>query len=88
MTFKPDLSKGLEVFVDSDFARNWDKSESKDHDTARSCYGYIIKYHNCPLVWNHNWLEKSPYHPPRLNTQVYLFLPTPICNTEGEITTY
>jgi Reverse transcriptase (RNA-dependent DNA polymerase) len=36
MTFKPDLSKGLEEFVDSDFAGNWDKSESKDRDTARS----------------------------------------------------
>jgi len=50
--FKPDKSKGLEVFVDADFAGNWDKLEAPfDRDTARSRHGYIIRYAGCPILW-------------------------------------
>jgi len=43
-TFTPDGNKGLEVFVDADFAGNWDKEEAPyDRDTARSRHGYIIR---------------------------------------------
>ena len=52
MTYKPDITKGIEVFVDSDFAGNWDKDEAAhDRDTARSRHGYIIKYAGCPITW-------------------------------------
>ena len=52
MIYKPDASKGLEVYVDADFAGNWNKNKAAtDRDTARSRHGYIIKYNNCPLVW-------------------------------------
>ena len=52
MIFSPDLDKGLEVFVDADFAGNWNKDEaSSDRDTARSRHGYIIRYAGCPIVW-------------------------------------
>ena len=50
--FYPDKSLGLEVFIDADFAGNWDKMEAPfDHDMARSRYGYIIRYAGCPIVW-------------------------------------
>ena len=48
---KPDRSKGIEIFVDADFAGNWNKSEADDIDTARSRHGYVIKYMGCPVVW-------------------------------------
>jgi hypothetical protein len=52
MTFKPDTSSGLEVFVDADFAGNWDSKEANsDRDTARSRHGYIIRYMGCPIIW-------------------------------------
>ena len=51
LILKPDRSKGLEVFVDADFCGNWSKEESDDRDTARSRYGYVIKYMGCPLVY-------------------------------------
>ena len=52
MIFKPDKSRGLEVFVDADFAGNWDRSEAMtDTDTARSRHGYIVKFLGCPIVW-------------------------------------
>ena len=47
----PDSSRGLEVFVDADFAGNWDPKEHTDRDTARSRHGYIIQYAGCPILW-------------------------------------
>ena len=49
---KPDVTKSLECFVDSDFSGNWNKQDAADDmDTARSRTGYIIMYAGCPLVW-------------------------------------
>ena len=49
---KPDASQNLEVFVDADFARNWDPNEAAtDVDTARSRHGYVIMYAGCPVTW-------------------------------------
>ena len=47
----PDKNKGMEVYVDADFAGNWDPDETHDIDTARSRHGYVIKFANCPIVW-------------------------------------
>ena len=43
MIIKPKLGKGLEVYVDADFAGNWDPKETQDRDTARS-QGMGISY--------------------------------------------
>ena len=51
MILRPDKSKGLELFVDADFAGNWDPVDTKNPDTARSRHGYVIKYANCPIIW-------------------------------------
>ena len=51
MSFKVDKTKGLEVYVDSDFAGSWDKSDSLNSDTARSRHGYFISYNGVPLLW-------------------------------------
>ena len=51
MIFHPDTSKGLELFVDADFAGNWDPEETQDIDTARSRHGFAIKYAGCVIVW-------------------------------------
>jgi hypothetical protein len=53
MVFRPDLSRGLEVYVDADFCGNWTKidAEKIDRDTARSRHGYIIFYAGCPVLW-------------------------------------
>ena len=40
----------MEVWVDADFAGNWNRSESEDRDTARSRHGYIIMYEGCPIL--------------------------------------
>ena len=51
LIMKPDESRGLELYVDADFAGNWDKNDTSNVDTARSRHGYIIKYMGCPIVW-------------------------------------
>jgi len=48
---RPDKTKGLEVYVDADFAGNWDPREFEDPDTARSRHGYFITFAGCPIVW-------------------------------------
>ena len=49
--YKPDQRRGLEVFVDSDFAGNFDKNDLDNPDTARSRHGYILTYAGLPIVW-------------------------------------
>ena len=51
MVYKPDLTRGLEVFVDADLMGNWISIDSLNRDTARSRHGYIIMYAGCPVVW-------------------------------------
>ena len=50
MIFKPDLTKGLEVYVDSNFAGNWNREDSLNKDPARSRHGYFISYNGVPLT--------------------------------------
>lgn len=47
----PDPNQDLMVYVDADFAGNWDPKESDKRDTARSRHGYIIKYGGCIVTW-------------------------------------
>ena len=49
--YRPDTSKGLEVYVDASFCGDWDENETQDPDTARSRYGYDITYQGCPILW-------------------------------------
>ena len=51
LTIEPDDTKGLEVFVDSDFAGLWDRIDIDNRDTARSRHGYIIMYNRVPIIW-------------------------------------
>jgi histone deacetylase 1/2 len=49
--YRPDLSKGLECYVDADFAGGWNKDENGDADTVLSRTGYVIMYAGCPIIW-------------------------------------
>ena len=41
----------LEVYVDADFAGNWDMKVSHHKDTIRLRHGYIIINAGCPILW-------------------------------------
>ena len=49
--FRPDKSKGIECYVDADFAGNWNSEDSQDPVSVYSRTGYVIKYANCPILW-------------------------------------
>ena len=51
ITFKIDKNKGMECFVDADFAGCWSKEDPDEPDNVLSRTGFIIFYAGCPLVW-------------------------------------
>ncbi len=51
MIYAPDSSKGLEVFVDADFAGGWNPGDASNADNVYSHTGYVICYSGCPMFW-------------------------------------
>jgi hypothetical protein len=51
LVLKPDASRGLECFVDADWAGSWQHRSSTDPLSAHSRTGYVIMYAGCPIVW-------------------------------------
>lgn len=49
--FKPNKNKGLECFVDADFAGGWNQSDAEDASTVLSRTGFVIMYSDCPVAW-------------------------------------
>ena len=51
--------KSLDLFVDSDFAGNWDKEVAElDSSTAHSCAGFVLMCCSCPLLWSSNLITE------------------------------
>ena len=49
--YKPDTSKGLECYVDADFAGGWQKADAESADSVMSRTGYVLMYAGCPIHW-------------------------------------
>jgi hypothetical protein len=49
--FKPDITKGVECFVDADFAGGWNQADAIDAGSVLSRSGFVIMYAGCPLTW-------------------------------------
>ena len=47
---QPEKGRGFEVWVDAEFAGNWNRSEIEDRYTSRSRHGYVIMYEGCPIL--------------------------------------
>jgi len=50
--YTPDKTRGIECYVDADFAGSWTKSEPDDASNVMSRTGFIITYANCPVLWS------------------------------------
>ena len=44
-------SKGIECYVDADFAGGWNSTEPHNPDNVMSRTGFVIKYAGCPVYW-------------------------------------
>ena len=51
LIMKPDPEKGIELYVDADFAVRWNQEEGKDPVSFLSRTGYAITYDNRPIIW-------------------------------------
>jgi hypothetical protein len=52
LILKPDKLKGLECYVDADWAGSWRDRSSNDPLSSHSRTGYVIMYAGCPIVWS------------------------------------
>ena len=51
--YRPDTTKGFEVYADADLAGTWNKETAEDDPTtAKSRAGFIIKFLGCPILWS------------------------------------
>ncbi len=51
MIYRPDSTRGIEVFVDADFAGGWDPGDALNADNVYSRMGYVICFAGCPIFW-------------------------------------
>jgi hypothetical protein len=51
ITYKVDKTKGIEVYVEADFAGCWSAADADNADNVLLRTGFVICYANCPLVW-------------------------------------
>ena len=49
--FESDRNKGLECYVDADFAGGWDKADSGNPEAVLSRTRYVLMYVNCPVLF-------------------------------------
>ena len=49
--YKPDMNRGLECYVDADFAGSWQKADAESADAVMSRTGYVLMYAGCPIHW-------------------------------------
>ena len=49
--YNPNTQKGLEIYVDADFAGGWQQVDSSDTENVMSQNGMVIMYANCPIYW-------------------------------------
>ena len=52
LLLRPNRSRGLECYVDADFAGNWHNRSSHDPISSHSRTGYVICYAGCPITWS------------------------------------
>jgi hypothetical protein len=50
MILRP-TGNSFDVYVDADFAGNWNPAEAHESYTARSRHGFVILYAGCPITW-------------------------------------
>jgi hypothetical protein len=49
--YRPDKTKGLECYVDADFAGGWNLADADSAENVLSRTGFVIMYAGCPVLW-------------------------------------
>lgn len=51
LRYMPDPTKGLECYVDADFAGGWAQADAGNAENVLSRSGYCLSYAGCPVYW-------------------------------------
>ena len=51
MIYRPDITRGLECYVDADFAGGWKDVNHNIPESVLSRTGFFIMYAGCPVTW-------------------------------------
>jgi hypothetical protein len=51
IVLRPDSTRGIQCYVDADFAGGWSSADADDPTSVYSRTGYVIMYAGCPIVW-------------------------------------
>lgn len=51
IVYTPDKTKGIECYVDADFAGGWSQADAENPENVMSRTGYVIMYAGCPVLW-------------------------------------
>ncbi len=52
LILKPNLTRGLECYVNADFAGGWSSGDHTNPKAVLSCTGFVIMYAGCPIFWS------------------------------------
>ena len=50
--YNPDISNGLECYMDTDFKGGWSLEVGDDADNVMSRTVMVVMYANCPVYWS------------------------------------
>lgn len=59
--FRPDAHKGLECYVDAEFAGGWDKVDPRNPKAVLVMTGHVLMYANCSTFSVVNYKQKQQY---------------------------
>ena len=51
MIYRPDITRGLECYIDADFAGGWKDGNHDIPESVLSRTGFVIMYSGCPITW-------------------------------------
>ena len=51
LIMSPDISVGINCFIDADFAGNWRKEDAEDRNSLLSRTGFVIFFCGYPITW-------------------------------------
>jgi hypothetical protein len=52
LVFTPDLTTGLDCFVDADFAGLYGHEDEQDPVSVKSRTGFVLTLYGCPVIWS------------------------------------
>jgi hypothetical protein len=52
LVYNPDESRGIECYVDADFAGGWSQADADNAENVMSRTGYVIMFAGCPILWS------------------------------------